>query len=33
MVGEVFEGVAKEAEQLCDSCVEELYSSEFIRPP
>ena len=33
ILGETLEGVASEVELVCDHCVEELYSNEFIRPP
>ncbi len=33
IVNEAVEGVAQDAVELCDVCVEELYSNEFIRPP
>ena len=33
MLDELVEGVAGEVGQVCDGCVENLYNSEFLRPP
>ena len=33
LVDEVVEGVAAEVGQVCDGCAENLYHSEFLRPP
>lgn len=33
LMDDLLEGVAVEVGQVCDGCVENLYGSEFLRPP